>query len=281
MVVLYADELFLENLVIDYILLIVTARLTGVPAKRWRALLAAVLGGTYGLLAAVSGAQVLTGVVFKLAVGVLMVLIVFGGAERFLRVCLVFFGVSAAFAGAVMASTMFRGGPPGALFGGVSLGVLAGAFALSFAMFTLAFRSITRHRVAGEIVPMTIAQGDREVRITALVDTGNGLMDPIHGQPVTVCALEALRPLFDPGTLRILREHPDAATALERLTNRPGVPAFFLIPFRAVGTRGGVLLAFRPGSIRCRGRLITGGVVAIASEGLTGGGGYAAITGKI
>lgn len=53
--VIYADEVFLGNLIVDYLLLVSTGCLAGIRARRWRALLAAVLGGAYALAAAVFG----------------------------------------------------------------------------------------------------------------------------------------------------------------------------------------------------------------------------------
>ena len=49
MTVVYADSVFLLNGVMDYVLFLVTARLAGIPLKRRRYLLAALLGAVYAV----------------------------------------------------------------------------------------------------------------------------------------------------------------------------------------------------------------------------------------
>ena len=53
--VLYADVLFLLNAVIDYILLLLSARMAGEPLRRSRFLLGAAIGGLYSVVIFVPG----------------------------------------------------------------------------------------------------------------------------------------------------------------------------------------------------------------------------------
>ena len=78
MPVVYADAVFLENLAVDYILLIAASRISGVPARRWRAAAAAALGGVYALVSVLAPGGVLTSFFVKLSVGLVMVVTVFG-----------------------------------------------------------------------------------------------------------------------------------------------------------------------------------------------------------
>lgn len=278
MYVIYADVVFLENLIVDYILLIATAKLTGIQARRWRAAAGAALGGVYAVLAALPGDGFLRGWTLKLAVGVLMALLVFGGSQRFFRVCLVFFGVSAAFAGAVMASAMIRGeGLRGAYLGQVSFASLLLSFAGFYSLFSVAFRSLTRRRVAGTLTRLTVFHNGKKAVIPALLDTGNGLSEPISGLPVTVCSLEAVIELFDEPVKAILRAERDPASAFKKLTDA-GIYSFLLVPYRAVGVEDGLLLAFRPQSLR-RGQRELTGFLAIDPGGVCAGAGYSAIVG--
>lgn len=278
MYVIYADVVFLENLIVDYILLIATAKLAGVRARRWRAAAGALLGGIYAVLAALPPEGYLRGWALKLTVGVAMALLVFGGSEKFLRVCLVFFGVSAAFAGTVMASAMIRGeGLRGAYLGRVSFASLMLSFAGFYFLFSVAFRSVARRHVAGTLTRLTVFHNGKKAVIPALLDTGNGLTEPMSGLPVTVCSLDAVIDLFDEPVKNILRSKPDPASALETLTDA-GIYSFFLVPYRAVGVENGLLLAFRPQGLR-RGQQEITGFLAIEPDGLGAGTGYSAIVG--
>lgn len=275
MPVVYADAVFLENLAIDYILLLVSSRISGVPARRWRVALAAVIGGVYALFCALTPGSVLTSLFIKLSVGLLMVAAVFGFRARLLRVALVFFGVSAAFAGAILAACLVSGRNVD-LYSGVNFGTLILSFAVFYALFGLVFRAVGSHRVKGEVERLTVTYRGRKVTLPALLDTGNGLREPLSGLPVTVCSLEAVAPLLDPEALNVLRAYPDPAKAVEALGERQNY-SFILVPYRAVGTKGGMLPAFRPDSVRAGLREIDT-LIAVDPGGLGEGAGYCAVT---
>lgn len=275
MPVIYADAVFVENLVIDYVLLIAASRISGVPARRWRAAVAAAFGGVYALVCAMEPDSFLAGLFAKLTVGLLMVVAVFGLRARLLRVAIIFFGVSAAFAGAVMASFLVRGRDV-SLSSGVTFGTLMLSFAVFYALFTVVFRAAARHRVRGEIVRLTVTLRSRSVTFPALADTGNGLREPVSDLPITICSLDALASLFDPDVLAILRSCPDPVQAMEEL-NAIRVHTFFLVPYRTVGNPGGMLLAFRPDGVRAGLRELST-LIALDAGGLDTGAGYCAVT---
>lgn len=278
MEVLYADEFFLENLLVDYLLLMVTGKLAGIGLKRVRALAAAALGGAYALLTRLSGSALLDAWPIRIGVGLLMVLMVFGVSERVFRVSLLFFGVSAAFAGAVMAGALIRGeGLGGAYIGRVSLPALILAFAVFYALFSAVFSAVSRLRVKGSTGELTVAHRGKKVRVTALLDTGNTLRSALANRPVAVCSLEAMAPLLSYETYHVLRSTPDTAEALMKLS-KAGDYSFFPVPFHAVGVKSGLLPAFRPDSARIGGRELDI-AIALAPSGVSEAQGYSAIVG--
>jgi stage II sporulation protein GA (sporulation sigma-E factor processing peptidase) len=99
------DSLFLINLVINYIMLLVTAKICAGAMNRLRLLGAAVLGAVYSVAVVLPETPFLRSPVLRVAVGLLMVLAAFGGKPRVIRHTLVFFAVSASFGGAVMAAS--------------------------------------------------------------------------------------------------------------------------------------------------------------------------------
>ena len=105
----YADSLILLNTIVDYILLLSAGKLCALPLRRWRMGLAALLGGGYAL-AAVLWPAVFALLVTKLLAGAGMVVIAFGLERRTLRAVVAFYGVAAAFAGAVYGAASLAGG---------------------------------------------------------------------------------------------------------------------------------------------------------------------------
>ena len=58
--VIYIDRLFLINLLIDYLLLLLSARVSGLALRRWRYLLGALLGAAYAVLTLLPGLRLLS-----------------------------------------------------------------------------------------------------------------------------------------------------------------------------------------------------------------------------
>ena len=103
MTVIYLDELFLLNFVVDYLLLLAAGRLSGEVLRRGWLALGAAIGAAYAAAAVLPGMGFLLHPLCKLGVAVLALLAGYGKSRRLLRVSLVFFAVSAAFGGGVFA----------------------------------------------------------------------------------------------------------------------------------------------------------------------------------
>ena len=106
---IYLDSLFALNAIIDYLLLLCSARAAGAVLHRRRLALAAVLGGLWAVACVLPGLGFLSYAPMKLVPALFMVLIAFGGERRLWRCVVIFLAVSAAFGGAVWAASMLAG----------------------------------------------------------------------------------------------------------------------------------------------------------------------------
>ena len=106
---IYLDSLFALNAIIDYLLLLCSARAAGAVLHRRRLALAAVLGGFWAVACVLPGLGFLSYAPMKLVPALFMVLIAFGGERRLWRCVVIFLAVSAAFGGAVWAASMLAG----------------------------------------------------------------------------------------------------------------------------------------------------------------------------
>ena len=239
MTVVYIDEVFALNAVMDYLLLLSSARLAGEELRRGRMILGAVLGGLYAAAFLLPGWGYLGHPLCKLAMGVALPLAAFGGSKRLLRVSLIFFGVSATFGGGVLALQLRQTG--------------------------------------GELASARLTLGERTCRLTALVDTGNTLTDPVTGRPVMVAEGERLSGLFPSGECPTARELSDPVSALERRGGKDG--RWRLLPYRAVGVSHALLLAVRVDGARIGGEDYGPLLVALSPTPVSDGGGYSALIG--
>lgn len=278
--VIYIDTLFITNFIINYLILLSTAKICGLQVSRLRIAGGAALGGIYSVLVVFPDLGFLLSPWVKIVVGILMALCVFGRAKGILRTGLIFFAVSALFAGAVMALSLLGGGGifDGTVYVPVTLKILLPAFALSYAVVSLVFRRMGRRNEGVKISELRIELGGKSVAMTALVDTGNALLDPITGSPVTVVEAEAVSGLFDKPIQRLIQDNVIANPIdfLEKLDAVGVSTQFRLIPYSAVGVSGGFLLGFKPDKMSIDGAEKPG-TIALSPTAVSDGGTYSAL----
>ena len=279
MTVVYLDVLFLLNFVIDYLLLLAGARITGEPFSRLRLGGGALLGAAYAAAIFLPGFDWLSCPACKICAGVAMVLISFGTSRRLLRLTLVFFAVSAALGGVILALQLLGTGgltlENGVLYTGFDLRLLLVTVILSYVVMSLIFRRTARHGgVQRDLCNAKIALGGRCVSVTVLLDTGNTLTDPTRNRPVLVVDGNLLRKILpetiDPG---------DPVGSLERMEDRAWRGKFSLLPYRAVGVECGMLLAVRSECVAMNGREWNGLLVALSPTPVSDGGAYQGLFG--
>ena len=242
----YADEAFLLNGAVDYLLLICAAKLGGDRIARLRLLAAALFGGLYAAAALFAPLGVLQGLPMKLVSLVIMLLIAFGAGLQTLRTGLLFLAAVCAFAGAaVLAAQLFGTGVlvlPGGTFYAVSvLGLLLLAGLLYMLCYTI-FSCTAQH--GGEIRTMTLLYGGNQVPVRALHDTGCTLRDPMTGERVLVAEADALRALLPDASITPAALADPAELLLRLKTRAPALPAR-LLSYKCVGTQAGLILCLR------------------------------------
>ncbi len=250
----YVDLVFLLNCLVDLLLLVGTNRLCGHGAGLKRALPAAILGGVYASACILPGFAFLGNLLWRIVCLGLMSAVAFGVSESGLRRGILFVLLSMALGG--IALVLGRGGFWALV---LSAGCLCGLCVLGF-----------RGRVTNQrYVPVSITLGVNTVRLTALVDTGNTLRDPISGRPVLVVEEAAARKLCPFSAAQLA--HPIETMAAAKL------PGLRLIPYRAVGSAAGMLLGIRPDHVQVDGKE-EAYIVAFAPQSL-GQGQYQALAG--
>ena len=257
--VIYIDELFFINLIVNYFLLLGTAKICGIAALRRRLWLASGLGGAYAVVCAFPAAAFLSNVLIFVPVAAALLLIAFGwtrltAGRRLMRTALVFFALAMCAAGAVTAIGRQ---------GSISLRVLVIAFGVCYAA-TLVFRRAGRD--SGRMNQVRIEVGGRSVTLRALVDTGNSLTDPLSGARVCVVSLRDAREIIPDHQKSCLENavRSGSPSSIVELNSTPDGIKFRLVPYSAVGTASGLLLAFRPERITVDGRESREHIVAIS-----------------
>ncbi|MCI8424011.1 MAG: sigma-E processing peptidase SpoIIGA [Lawsonibacter sp.] len=286
MTVIYVDTLFLLNGVIDYLLLLAAARLAGEPLRRLRFLGGAVLGGLYAVAIFLPGLGFLSHPLCRVAAAVLMLVIAYGGSRRLLRQGILFLALTCALGGGVVALGMLGHQGlslgRGVFYSSLDVKMVLLSAAVWYAILTLALRRVGRHSaLRGELLPARLRLGKRSVELTALVDTGNTLTDPVSGAPVMVAEGACLLELFPRECRPSLSDLRDPTGAMERLSAGVWRRRFRLLPYRAVGVDRGLLLALRVDGLRLDGQERGPLLVALSPTPVSDGGGYRALVGPL
>ena len=266
----YLDRVVLLNLLVDYLLLLTTARLAGIPLRRGRLALCAAVGALYAGAVFLPGLGWLAHPLCRAAVGVAMALTAWRREAHPWRLTALFFLLAGGLGGLILALGLASGSVAayvGRLYRAeISWPVLLGAALGFYALLHLVFRQAARHG-GGEIMDATISIGGQSRAVRVLHDTGNTLRSPVTGQPVLVLEQTSLGGLLPPEE-RMAQLH---ATDLGR--------RFSLLPFCSIGAPEGLLLAVCSDSVQIGGTTYPRTLVALSPGPVSDGGGYQALWG--
>ena len=276
-VTVYLDEVFLVNAAVNGLLLETSVRLTGGARSPGRLIGAAALGGVYAAAVWLPGLAGLASIPGQLAAWAGLCAICFGWRGAAWKSWLWFFGVCCGFAGLVLAAASLLRVP--AVSGGgrvwyrVSGRLLIGCAVGLWGLCRLCLERFARHR-GPELVSVRLEFGDRAAVCTALRDNGNTLRDPFTGRGVPVVERRVLARLApELGT----EPSADAAALMDRLHGLRPELRTALLPYRAVGTDGGLLLGLYADRILENGKPVPARLVALSPTPVSDGGGYEAL----
>lgn len=260
--IVYVDQVLIGSLVMNMMILWITARLGRIAYCRWRLLAGAALGAGYSMFLFIPALEGFLGPGYKLLVSLLMVAAMFIPCKpRKALVLLAYFYISTfILGGTVLGIISFL---HKSTFDGQLTGLMQAVDAYLWYGILLA---LLTYWLLGRFVPvalrkrlmvpllqtdLTIRLGERQVSLKAMLDTGNSLSDPLTGHPVIIAEYAAIKEILSEQVCAVIESHErdDGATILTKLGEniRPG--NFRLIPYRSVGRDSGWLLGFRPDEV--------------------------------
>lgn len=272
--VIYLDLVFFLNSLADALALYVTSRLSGISLRTTRVVFASVIGGVYGVICSVPIFCFMRSFVSQILVAAFLVWIVFGLRTIYLRLCLLFFVLSCAMGGVLIAfaQSFTRYGVSNTL-NNMNWKVFFLVGGMCYFFLSIVFRGGAKHYVSGEISKGTLWHNGQKIPLNVLLDTGHTLHDPYTGNPVMTVWLDATRELWSAEEWSILERLVDAEVTgcLEKLT-KISSGRFWIIPYRAVGIQSGALLCFSAESVVIGKKSLGKITVALSGTSLSDGG---------
>lgn len=246
--IVYADVLLAVNLFVNYALLLCSMLILKSNVSRLRVLLGAVIGSLYGLIIFLPELPNIVELAIRLAVSGLIVFATFGykNIKYFLRCFFVFFAVSFAFGG-IMLALWVTVAPVGmvynngAVYFNINLPILAVSTVVCFAIVSLIAHFIERKAPKSTVFSVEVLSNGRLIKGTALCDTGNSLRESFSGYPVMIGEFTSLKSILPDEVLNYIK-NPLEISPEGKIR---------LIPHKTVSGTG-IMPAFRPDSVEIR-----------------------------
>lgn len=255
---IYIDVLFLENVIVNFFILLLTAKFSKQRTSSLRLTIGAVLGASYVIvLILLPGMKIYGTAAAKIVLSLAIVAVTFapGKAKAFFKLLALFYLSTFIFAGASFAFIYFNQN------GGFVRNGIVYVFwrsrwvvlILSFAMVGIIIRifyEIIQNKFVREklLMPLKISFENKMIEMAALVDTGNSLHDPLTNMPVVVVeflAIKDILPLEIQDIFRDSREE-DLDNISDVVSRSKWFSRFRLIPFTSLGKENGMLIGFKP-----------------------------------
>lgn len=255
---IYLDILLLENLVINYLILSVTAKFSRLKVSSLRLFAGSIVGALYVVFIILQpGIKVYYSAFAKILLSIFIVAITFSPRKvlSFIKTLVMFYISTFIFAGAALAFLFFnqQGGfvKNGIVyvFGQSEWSLMVFSF-ITVGIIIKIFLEVIQSKLIKErlLVPVKIAFDNRMIDLSALIDTGNSLKDPLTNIPVMVVEFNALQELL-PIEIKSIFENSqedDLNSVTSIISTSKWFSRFRLIPFSSLGKENGMLIGFKP-----------------------------------
>lgn len=247
---LYVDIIFLENLIMNSIIILATGIILKNTQRIWRNLVSSGIGAIYAILIYTSNFKIYSNIILKVILSVVIVYIAFKPANirSFLKHIIIFYLTSFTFGGVAFALLYFVRPQDilfqnGALIGTYPIKMILAGGILGFIIITFAFKNI-KGKLTRKDMMCTVIIGN--TRITAIVDTGNLLKDPITKMPVLIVEREMLKGIFP----EIILENATDIVNGKEIELGEYSSKLRVIPYKSIGKENGLLLGIKAKNIR-------------------------------
>ncbi len=216
----YADILITVNIIVDFILLKITAKILKISPKQWRLVTASAVGGIFSLYIFLPPLGTGLELLVKLLMSGALTAIGFKckSCKAFLRTTAVLFTVTCCYAGVMIALWQIFS-PKGVIihnsvvYFNISPVMLIIFTALGYFLYLVFAKFFTPSAGSAKRGELTLFAGDKSINATAIFDTGNSLTDLLSDSEVIIGDKALLMALF--GTL--LPDSPDLQTRYRTL----------------------------------------------------------------
>lgn len=190
--VYYVEYVFVENFIIDFILLFITGKLIKRVIIFKRLIIASLVGSLYVILTFYIGREFMTFFIVKFSISVLMIMIAFDskGILTNIRVIICFYITSLIMVGII--SALYYLTYDKLTVNAIIMSIFTGYAALHFFFKEIKDR-INRHNYKRTV---NVSIGNSSKTFRGYIDTGNELTDPMTGKHVMVVNIDCIKDIL-------------------------------------------------------------------------------------
>lgn len=252
---IYVDVVLMENLIMNYIILLATGLILKIKIKHIRLILGSLLGAIYTIVAYTGFLKIYSNFILKIILSVIIVYIAYNPqtVKTLSKELLFFYLTSFVFGGAAFA-LIYIVKPQdilmknGLFLGTYPLKTVILAAIVAFIIIITAFKIIKRKMTKKDMIyKIEVKLNGKIIRTKALVDTGNMLKEPITNLPVVVIERSLLYDSIPKEILNHLEEiiGGDFEKIPEEIRIKY-ISKLKLIPFSSLGKQNGMLIGIKP-----------------------------------
>ena len=251
---IYIDVLFLENLILNSIILYATAIISKIKIKHWKIIISSIMGSVYVVIYYIFRIDLYINIISKVFISILMNYIAFSpkSFKLLLKDVLLFYLVSFVFGGAALGMIYIVNSnniniKDGVILENYTLKTIFIGVVLAFLISILSFKMV-KHKIGKKdmFCSIIIKLNKKKVKIRAMIDTGNLLKEPISNVPVIVVEKSVL---FDIIPKEILENIDNVLggdlSGIPEVIKQEYLAKLKVIPFSSLGKQNGMLLGIK------------------------------------
>ena len=250
----YLDIIFLENFILNFIILYAVSLVIKEKAGCIKLMIASLIGASYVIIYYLINFQSKWNLIFKIILSVVMVYISFmpKSFREFIKQITFFYLVSFVFGGASLGVIyMVNAGKisirNGIIVGNYTLKTIFIGVILAFTIITVAFKFV-KNRISKKdlFCNIKIIINQSKINVKAVIDTGNFLKEPITNIPVIVVEKDILKNFVPREILENIENilGGDLKNIPENIQNEY-MSKLKVIPFSSLGKQNGMLLGIK------------------------------------
>lgn len=288
----YIDIIFIENLIINYIILYATGIISKSKIKQTRIIIASLIGATYSIIHYIVNIQIYSNFILKIILSAIMIYIAFNtkNFKTLGKKIILFYLVSFVFAGAAIGIIYMVNSQDitiqnGVLVGNYTIKTILIGITIAFIIIIIGF-NIVKTKISKKdlICNIDLKINDKNIKTKAMIDTGNFLKEPITNIPVVVVEHTLLYDVIPKEILNNMDKilGGDLQEIPEHIQNKY-ISKLKVIPFSSLGKQNGMLLGIRADKLTLENedgnKIIDKVIIGIYNKSLTKRGEYRALVG--